>query len=448
MEPTLPEAFFAEALELFRGLLRIDTTNPPGREKAAAEYLAQSLREDGLEPRLFDAAPERTSLVVRLKGSGHGPPLMLSAHLDVVPADAAAWRHPPFGAVIEDGWLYGRGAIDMKNMAAMSVMVLKALHRQQVPLDRDLIFAAVADEEAGCALGSQYLVDHHPDEVRAEYVLGEQGAFTQVLNGRRLYPIQVAQKGSVWLRASTEGAPGHGSMPRQDNAVLALCAALAKLTPNALPLHPTASARRFIRALAAAQPLAARTLMPLLLNPRFSDRMLARIPDPGSARAINAILRNTATPTVLRAGDKTNVIPARAEAELDGRILPGQRPEDLLRELTELLGPTVKLEVLRTMPPVEASSDTPMFEHLAAAIPRLDPEGVAVPFIIPGFTDAEPFCRLGATWYGFSPVWFPPEPRASFAELFHGIDERIPVEGFHRGLACLYQVVRSWCAAP
>ena len=436
-----------EAVELLRGLLRIDTTNPPGLEHAAAEFLADSMAQDGFEPKLLQGAKDRTSLVVRLKGKGEKPPLMLTGHLDVVAAEPSRWKHPPFGAVIEDGWLYGRGAIDMKNMVAMSAMVLKALRREKVTLNRDLIFAAVADEETGCTLGSKFLVDQYPDLVRAEYALGEQGGFTQELNGRRLYPIQCAQKGVVWLKARLEGTEGHGSQPREDNPVLGLSAALAKLGPAALPVHKTAAGERFIRALAAAQPTVARLAMPLLLQPALAQQLLSRMPDQSVARVLGAILRNTATPTVMHAGSKTNLIPAFAEAELDCRTLPGQTLEMLMAEVRAVIGPQVKLEVMLSMDPVEASPDTPLFAVLERAVRQMDPEGTAVPLIIPGFTDAGPFSKLGTQFYGFSPTWFPRTPKVSFSELYHGDNERIPVEGFKKGLNALYSAVRSWCVA-
>jgi acetylornithine deacetylase/succinyl-diaminopimelate desuccinylase-like protein len=434
-----------EALDLFRALVRIDTTNPPGQEREAAQLLADSLAQDGLDPRLIDSAPGRTSLVTRLKGTGELPPLLLTAHLDVVPADASRWTHPPFGAVVDDGWLYGRGTVDMKNMAAMSAMVLKTLRREGVRLKRDVIFAAVADEEAGCALGSQYLVDHYPDLVRAEYALGEIGGFTLQMGGARLYPIQVAQKGMVWMKARLEGTPGHGSMPREDNPVVGLAAALAKLVPDALPVHPTPALAAFLRGMAATQPFLTRVLLPLLLQPSLSDRLLGLLPDRSTARAMSALLRNTATPTVLRAGTKTNVIPSFAEAEIDGRSVPGQSVEDVLREVRDVLGPDVSLEVMKSLEPVAASHETPLFRLLTDVVRRMDPLGIPVPYIIPGFTDAAAFSRLGTTYYGFSPIVFPATPKVAFSELFHGDDERIPVDGFHRGTAALADAVRSWC---
>ncbi|MGQ0508206.1 MAG: M20/M25/M40 family metallo-hydrolase [Myxococcaceae bacterium] len=443
----LPLEIHEEAIALLRSLIRIDTTNPPGNERAAAELIAESLRKDHVEPRLFSSEKERPNLIARLRGGGEKGPLLITAHLDVVEAEASRWRHPPFAAEVEDGWLYGRGAVDMKNMAAMCTLVMRQLAREKVKLKRDLIFAAVADEEAGCTLGSKFLVDHHADEVRAEFALGELGGFTQELRGKRLYPIQVAQKGMVWIKARMDGTPGHGSMPREDNPVVALSALLAKLTPDALPIHATAPARRFIKAMAREQPALARVMMPLLLHPLASDRLLRSLPDRGVARAMSAILRNTVSPTVVRAGNKTNVIPSFAEAQLDGRTLPGQNADSLLKELRELVGEDVKLEVMRSLDPVESSPDTLLFGTLAEAIRKMDPEGVAVPYIIPGFTDAEPFSKLGVTYYGFAPIRFPAEPRVAFSELYHSDNERIPLSGFSAGLDALYFAVRRFCEA-
>ncbi|MFL5318622.1 MAG: M20/M25/M40 family metallo-hydrolase, partial [Myxococcaceae bacterium] len=435
-----------EALQLFLGLLRIDTTNPPGLERAAAEYLAESLRKDGLEPQLLEKAKDRTSVVCRLKGTGEKPPLLLTGHLDVVAAEPSRWKHPPFAAVIDEGWIYARGAIDMKHMAAMSVMTLKLLKRSGVKLKRDLIFAGVADEEAGCHLGSHFLVADHPELVRAEYTLGEIGGYTQEMRGSRLYPIQIAQKGMAWVKVKVEGTPGHGSMPREDNAVLRMSEALAKLTPNALPMHANEPARKLLKAFASVQPFPGNVMLPQLLNPLLTSRVLKMIPDAGPRRALSALIRNTVSPTVVHAGMKTNVIPSSAEAELDGRTVPGQTAQDLMREVQEVVGDHVKLELINEMPPIVMSDDTEMYRHLVDAVKKMDPKGIPVPLMIPGFTDAGPFAKLGTTWYGFAPVVFPEEPKVVFTDMYHGDNERIPVDGFHAGLDALHSVVQSWCA--
>lgn len=433
------------AVRHLQALIRIDTTNPPGNERAAAEYLAELLRADGIEPELLEPEPLRTSLVARLQGDGSRPPLLLHAHLDVVEAEPGRWRRPPFSGDLAEGYLWGRGAIDMKHMAVMCTMVLGRLAREGVRLRRDVIFAAVADEEAGCEKGSRFLCDRHPEKVRAEYALGEVGGFSVHLAGTTLYPVMVAEKGLCWLRATARGTPGHGSMPREDNAVVRLAEAVARLGRRRLPQHETVAARRYVEALAAALPPPVRWIVPRLLDPRLSTPILRLLPDRAVARAMAAVLSNTVSPTVLRAGAKTNVIPGEASCELDGRTLPGQQAADLVREIRAVVGDDVELEVLRSHDGVETQPESPLFDAIARAVERHHPGARAVPYLCPGFTDASSWSRLGMRCYGFVPVRFDPKGDARFPELYHGNDERIPVEGFKWGLGVLYDLVRDFC---
>jgi acetylornithine deacetylase/succinyl-diaminopimelate desuccinylase-like protein len=437
-----------EAVELLRALVRFDTSNPPGDEAACIAFLAEQLREAGLEPEVLEPAPRRANLVVRLAARGDGdlPPLLLNGHVDVVPAEEGRWRHPPFAGEVHDGAIWGRGTVDMKQMVAMSTAVLCLLARLGAPLRRDLLLAAVADEEAGCAHGSAYLVANHPDKVKAGFALGEVGGFTLHAGPRPVYPVQVAEKGVCWLRARTRGATGHGSVPRPDSAVVRLAEAVAR-TGRRLPPHPSPEVRRFVEALAAAQPRPARDLLPLLLQPRLSNLVLDRlVRDPGAARSLSAVLRNTVTPTVLRAGFKTNVIPGEAVAELDGRIAIGSSEAELLAELRAVLGPEVELEVLRSIPPTVGSPDTELYRVVAEVVADHHPGAVAVPSVIPGFTDAKYWSELGTTCYGFSPLRLEPSDGV-FADLFHGDDERIPVAGFKAGLRMLADTVARFCLA-
>lgn len=439
-----------EALGLLRDLIRFDTSNPPGEELECARFVAEALSADGIDPQVLESAPGRGNVVARLAGGDDGP-LLLNAHLDVVPAAADRWTHPPFAAELDGGYLWGRGAIDMKHMAAMAVTAMRLLARHGIRLRRDVVFAGVADEEAGCDLGSGWLVDEHPDRVCAEYALGEVGAFTLDIGGRRVYPVQVAEKGICWLRARATGPSGHGSIPREDNAVLRLATFLDRLGRTSLPQHPSESVTRFLREIAATQTGAARHVLPLLLQPLASPVVERLLPDPSTRRTFNAVLRNTATPTVLRAGAKTNVIPGVAEAELDGRIAVGSSAEELVAELRDLAGDAIELEVVRTHPPTESPVDTRLFGVLSAVVTEHDPgnergHAVAVPSVIPGFTDASRWSTLGTTCYGFSPVVLDPQRDPPFAELFHADDERIPVDGFKAGFAMLLDVLLRWCA--
>jgi acetylornithine deacetylase/succinyl-diaminopimelate desuccinylase-like protein len=437
----------AEALALFKDLLRLDTSNPPGNERPAAELLARKLAAENIPHQLIESAPGRANVIARLRGTGAKAPLLLSAHLDVVPAEAERWQHPPFGAVEADGYLWGRGALDMKNMAAMSLTTLLLLQRQRVRLDRDVIFAAVADEEAGAQHGSLFLVDRHPELVRAEYVLTEVGGHTLHVEGARFYPIQVSEKGLCWFEITAEGPPGHGSMPHPHNAVARLARAIAALAQARLPQHNTAVVEAFVRALAARSPFPQRRLLPLLLNRFLSGPLLGRLQtrNPEQALGLNAMIRNTASPTILSGGKKINVIPSEATVQVDGRIIPGQTLDGFLDEIRAVVGDDVRLTVLDQHPGTTFDSKTALFAAIAATIERHDPGALPVPYMIPGFTDAFAYARLGATCYGFAPVRL--DPSLNFSRLYHGHDERIPVDGFAWGLRVLYELVRDFCTA-
>lgn len=438
-----------DAQEMCQALLRIDTTNPPGNERPAAAYLTGKLREVGYDVTVLESAPTRANLVTRYRGTGKAAPLLLSAHLDVVEADATRWKHPPFSGVVADGCLWGRGAIDMKNMAAMSVAIMRKLAVDKPTLARDVIFAGVADEEAGCDMGSRFLVEQHPELVRAEYALGESGGFSLHLAGTTFYPVQVAEKGLCWVRARFTGEPGHGSMPRRDSAVLRMAEAIGTLGRTTLPVHATRYVQDFLAAVAARQPRVAQPLLRLLTRPELLSRVLTVWPDLGPARSLSALLSNTASPTVVRAGNKTNVIPGVAEVEIDGRTLPGQSEADFLRELRTVLGPDVELEVIRSAPAtVTEPVASPLYDVIARQVIAREPDSVVVPYMIPGFTDAKYFTQLGARWYGFSPVKIEPGSGIKFADMFHGHDERIPVAGLHWGTEVLDAVVREFAALP
>lgn len=432
------------SFRLCQQLLRIDTTNPPGNERPAADLLATDLSEAGLEPRVIESAPGRANVIARLKGTGELPPLLLTAHLDVVEADPSAWRYPPFSGEVAEGCLWGRGALDMKNMAAMSVALLARLSREGIKPRRDIIFAGVADEENGCDHGSAFLVDHHADLVRAEYALGEVGGFNIFLGNKVFYTVQVAEKGIAWLRARVRGEPGHGSMPREDSAVVKLATAMSRLGTSKLPPHATKVMQGFFAEIARQQPGLLKAVLGSALRPDIVQKLLRFLPDKSMARGMAAMLANTASPTVLRAGNKTNVIPGVAEAEIDGRTLPGQTTEDLIAELETLLGSDIEFEVIRSAPPtVTEPVESPVYDAVVGVIGRREPDAVVVPYLTPGFTDAKFFTKLGARWYGFSPVKFPKGMR--FGDLYHGNDERIPIDGLAWGTEVLTEVVGEVC---
>jgi acetylornithine deacetylase/succinyl-diaminopimelate desuccinylase-like protein len=437
-----------DSRRICQALLRMDTTNPPGNEKRCADFLARELTEAGYQPALLEAEPDRTNLVVRHRGTGAKPPLLLTAHLDVVEADPTKWRRPPFSGEEYEGCLWGRGAIDMKNMAAMCTAIMRRLAVTETVLARDVIFAAVADEEAGCDLGSRFLVEQHRALVEAEYAIGESGGFSLHLGNTTFYPIQVAEKGFCWVRARIVGEPGHGSMPRHDSAITRLGEALARLGRTSLPIHPTSHVSDFLDALRARQPALIQPLVRLVARPHLLARIARLVPGASIARSFSALLSNTAAATVVRAGSKTNVIPGIAEFEIDGRTLPGQTDDDLLRELREVLGPDVELEIMKSAPPIVTEPvASPVFDIIKREVEAREPDAVVIPYLIPGFTDAKYFTQMGARWYGFSPVKIERGSGIRFADMFHGHDERIPVAGLAWGTEVLDAVVRAICAA-
>jgi acetylornithine deacetylase/succinyl-diaminopimelate desuccinylase-like protein len=443
---TLP-ALADDSRRLCQSLLRMDTTNPPGHERKCAELLARELADVGYAPELLEAAPLRTNMIVRHRGTGAKPPLLLTAHLDVVEADPTKWRKPPFSGEEFEGCLWGRGAIDMKNMAAMCTSIMRRLAATNAKLSRDVIFAAVADEEAGCDLGSRFLVEQHRAKVEAEYAIGESGGFSLHLGDTTFYPVQVAEKGFCWVRARITGEPGHGSMPRHDSVITKLGEALSAIGGARLPVHSTRYVSEFLDAVRSRQPALVQPLVKLLARPQLLARVARLVPGASIARSFSALLSNTAAATVVRAGAKTNVIPGVAEFEIDGRTLPGQSDEDLLAELRAVLGPDVELEIIKSAPPtVTEPVASPLFDIIKREVESREPDAVVIPYMIPGFTDAKYFSQMGARWYGFSPVKIEKGSGIRFADMFHGHNERIPVAGLAWGTEVLDAVVREIAA--
>ncbi len=445
-EPIHWPAAIDETVRNLVQLLQIDTTNPPGNELPAILAIRDILLRAGLPQEaitIVEAGPNRANLVARLRGDGSTRPLLLTGHVDVVPAERERWSHDPFGGEIAEGCIWGRGAVDMKGSVAMYLEAFLLAFRQQLPLKRDLILAALADEEAGFDYGSRLLVDHHRDLIDAEYALNEGGATTVHMGQARLYPIQVAEKGVCWLRMTARGTAGHGSMPREDNAVYRLAEALGRLRrAGHLPVHITPTVHTMLATLSAQLGFPARTLVGLLANPALASPALGMLH--GEARSLfTALLTNSVSPTILTAGSKTNVIPAQATAELDCRILPGQTPESAMREIMAIAGPGVTLEPVQTTAGAEFPSDTPLYRLLERTTRRMDPGGIVLPLLSPGASDAAEYQRAGITVYGFTPGIMP--PGLPIFELAHGHNERLPLSAIETGLPILWDVVREFC---
>ncbi len=436
------------ATSLLQDLIRIDTSNPPGGEAAAIDLLERHCREAGLETIIVGAHPERPNLIARFPADPArrtARPLLLSGHVDCVPADPAQWIHDPWSAHHDGTHIWGRGAIDMKGFVAMAFAVIAKLKRENLPLNRDLLFVVVSDEEAGTRLGSKWLVEERPDLLgEPEYVINEVGGFVIHREGKRFYPVQVAEKGVAWLRLSVSGRSGHSSLPSRDHAVSRLARGIAAITEAHLPWHPSEEARRFLTAFAKPRGILAERIAALLANPILGPYLLPLlVRDPSRRTSIEAILRNTATPTSLGSGGAVNVLPGKASVDIDGRLAPGQSTADLVAELDRVLRPILgnhfELSVLQESPPISFSMDTPLFREIGRTLAEADPEGHLVPAILPGFTDSRNWGRLGAHCYGFYPLQLPEE--LDFAALFHGDNERIPVAGFHWGIAVLARML-------
>lgn len=425
-------------------LIQLDTSNPPGNETPVADYVAKKLKAMGLEPTVVSKAKGRENVIARLEGRGEGGPLLLASHADVVPADASMWTHPPFSGVEADDCIWGRGALDMKCGIAMHLAVLEELVKADETLNRDIIIAVVADEETGMDFGSRFLVEEHSDLVQAEFALGEIGGFNISVMGRKIIPIQVAEKGICWLKATVKGERGHGSVPNQNSAVIKLSKAVARIGKRRLPVHVTPPAKAYLKGLAQALPTAGRVAMTLLQDERTAGTALDyMIRKPEVRRPLVAVLTNTASPTVLRAGEKINVIPGHAEVLIDGRTLPGHGPGDLVRELKGLT-PELDFDVVSAEPSTQTSPETPLFELIKATMERHDRSGSVVPLLLPGMTDAKSWSRLGTQCYGFMPLLLPDDFPPVF-DLIHGHDERIPTDALARGTRAFYDVVTTFC---
>ncbi|CQR60753.1 M20/M25/M40 family metallo-hydrolase [Streptomyces leeuwenhoekii] len=438
-----------EVVTFTSDLIRIDTGNRGGgdcRERPAAEYAAALLAEAGVEPVLLERTEGRTNVVARIEGTDPvADALLLHGHLDVVPAEAADWSVHPFSGEIRDGVVWGRGAVDMKNMDAMILAVVRAWARQGVRPRRDVVIAFTADEEASAEDGSGFLADRHAAlfEGCTEGV-GESGAFTfHDGAGRQLYPIAAGERGTAWLKLTARGRAGHGSKVNRDNAVTRLAAALSRIGAHEWPLRLTPTVRAALAELAALYGL--ESVDPdnpeNPENPESPENTDALLDKLGPAAAlVEATVRNSANPTMMQAGYKVNVIPGEAVAYVDGRFLPGT--EDEFRATVDrLTGPDVEWEFHHREVALQAPVDSPTFARMRAAVEAFAPEGRVVPYCMSGGTDAKQFSRLGITGYGFSPLKLP--EGLDYQALFHGVDERVPVEALHFGVRVLDRFLRT-----
>lgn len=430
-----------QAVELLQQYIQINTSNPPGNELAAAQFFHRLFDAAHIPNTIYTFAPGRADIYARLEGDGSLPPIVLLSHMDVVKAMPSEWRAPPFSGRIVNRMIYGRGAMDMKDMGVFEAMVMLMAARERVPLKRSIIFLATGDEEVDDA-GSAWLLAHHPELVRgAEYLITEGGANVIWPNGRRVYGIGVAEKAPLWLRLTAHGRGGHGSVPIADSAPNQLARALAKIVDWQPPARLIPAVAEYFKDIAPAepQPLAGkfRHIEQSIKNPSFV-KQLSGYPE------FNTLIRDTVSLTEMQAGAQTNVIPTMASAVLDARLLPGSDPDDFIRELREVMG-NDSITIERTEPfraPNASPADTGLYRIIKSVVERDDPGAIVAPALNSGYTESQMYRPLGIACYGFTPVLVTPEIEATE----HAPNERIPVDQVRRGVKMLYQIVTEVAA--
>ncbi len=425
----MSNAIIEDAIRICQDLIRIPSVNygeGKGDEKAVADYVVASLAEVGIEAKIYESAPNRCNVIANIEGQDQTRPgLVLHGHIDVVPAAAEEWQVDPFSAIIKDGAIWGRGAVDMKNVDAMILAIVRYWARNKIKPPRNIVLAFFADEEAGSTFGSRWMAKEHPEVFKnCSQAVPEVGGFSVTLaNGKRLYMIEAAQKGIHWVKLTAHGQAGHGSFINNQNPVTALSEAVTKIGNYEWPQTYTKAVKELFTAIADA-----------LERPLGDDYREFLVEIPSVARMIAATLQNTANPTMLDAGYKANVIPKEASAVIDGRFLPGH--EDALnRTIAEIVGPEIKIETVTHDIALEVPFEGELVEAMKSAILKLDPEGIPVPYLMSGGTDNKALSELGIVGYGFSPLRLPAD--LDFMALFHGVDERIPLESLEFGVKAL-----------
>lgn len=435
-----PSFIYQRPAELLQQLIRFNTTNPPGNEAGCITYIKDLLTEAGVQTSIIARDPARPNLLARLKGQGNASPLLLQGHVDVVMTENQKWQYPPFEGKALNGYIWGRGALDMKGGVAMMLAAFLRAKAEGISLPGDVLLLVLSDEEAGGDYGAKYLVENHADLFTGvRYALGEFGGFTLHLGGKKFYPIQVLEKQVCWMKATLHGPGGHGSLPMRGGTMAKLGRMLQQLDSHRLPVHILPVVRQMFETMAASLSSPLNLLLTQLLDPTQTDKMLDQLGPVGYT--FDSLLHNTVNATIVRGGDKVNVIPSQVTVELDGRLLPGFSPADMLAEVHQLIGDEVHLEVLR-YDPGASEADMGLFDTLADILRQADPEGIPVPQLMPAVTDGRFFSRLGIQTYGFTPMILP--DGFNFAQTIHAADERIPVEAVEFGANAVYEALRRF----
>ena len=439
--PTSDQAtIYQRPVELLQNLIRFDTTNPPGNEAQCVAYINNLLTEAGLETTILAKDANRPNLIARLKGQGTAPPLLLYGHVDVITTANQDWTHPPFDGKVVDGYVWGRGALDMKGGVAMMLAAFLRAKAEGLAPAGDVVLAILSDEEAGGDYGADYLVRNHAEQFEGiRYAIGEFGGFSMYIAERKFYPIQVAEKQFFWTKATLRGPGGHGAFPARGGTMAKLAQLLQSLEQHRLPVHITPVARQMLESIAAAVPSPMNSVFVQLLDPAFTDTVLDQLGEQGLM--FDALLHNTVNATIVQGGEKINVIPSEIALSLDGRLLPGYTPDNMMTELRQVVGDDVELEPIRH-DPGPAEPDMGLFDTLADIVRQADPDGIPMPLLLVATTDARLFSRLGIHTYGFLPMNLPEE--FNFLQLIHAADERIPVESLDFGTDAIYKALQRF----
>jgi acetylornithine deacetylase/succinyl-diaminopimelate desuccinylase-like protein len=431
---------YQHPVELLQNLIRFNTTNPPGEEGTCIAYIYDVLKEAGFRPNVLAKQANRPNLIARLQGRGTAPPLLLYGHVDVVTTSHQKWTHPPFEGKIVEGYVWGRGALDMKGGVAMMLAAFLRAKVEGLEPSGDILFSVMSDEEALGNFGVKFLVEQHPEQFEGiRYALSEFGGTSIFMAGKKFYPIQVAEKQVCWMKMKITGSAGHGSRIMRGGAMARLGEILFKLDRTQLPIHITGCSQMMIDCIASGLSFPANLLLRSLLQPLLTHRIL-KLLGPSGAN-LEPLFRNTVNATIVRGGEKVNVIPSEIELQLDGRLLPGYRPEDMIAELRRIIGGEVDIEV-ETYEPMAAEPDMGWYEALAEIIREADPEGTPIPMLLPAVTDARYLSKLGIQTYGFTPMKLPED--FAFFDMIHGVDERIPVEAVEFGTEAIYKAIQRY----
>ncbi|MEM7117808.1 MAG: M20/M25/M40 family metallo-hydrolase [Chloroflexota bacterium] len=438
---TTPDiTLYQRPAELLQQLIRFDTTNPPGNEIICISWIADLLRAADIPVTLLAKDDNRPNLIARLKGRGDAPPLLLQGHVDVVTTAGQQWDHDPFGGELIDGFIWGRGTLDMKGGVAMMIAAMLRAKVENLDLPGDVILTVLSDEEAGGVYGAKFLVEEHPEQFEeVQFALGEFGGTSLDIGGQRFYPLMVAEKQGCKVKLTIEGPAGHGSMPIRGGAMAKLSRVLWRLDNYQLPVHVSPVVKQMLTTVAENTAFPISTMMRQLTNPRLTNRVLRMMGERG--RVFGPMLHNTVSPTIVQGGDKINVIPGEISLSLDGRLLPGYTPDDMASELGTLVGHDAKIEIVDYEPGPPAAN-MQLFDTLSSILREADPDGIAVPMLLMAVTDARHFARLGIQTYGFTPMQLPSD--FNFSATIHAANERIPVEAMSFGTNAIFKALQRF----